>query len=137
MAQGFSEAQRAELRTLMAEFHAAGATGPPGPSGSQGQSHVAGNEGSERFNSDNVGYFDPFYESKLLDTAPAIEHTGKSTFFRDIHVFIDRVKDVARAKGDELLRQNLQICLRGTALAWYTTELTENDKRLVAYGIEE
>lgn len=143
MAQGFTEAQLAELRAMMAEFRAgmpAGPSGPPGPQGEQGEpgpAGVGGNGGGDRFNSDDVGYFDPFYEGKSLDTAPAIEHTGKSTFFRDIHVFIDRVKDVARAKGEELLRQNLQICLRGGALAWYTTELTENDKRLVGYGIEE
>lgn len=137
MAQGFTEAQRAELRAMMAEFRTGMPAGPPGPPGPQGQPGSAGNGGNDRFNSDDVGYFDPFYEGKSLDTASAIEHTGKSTFFRDIHVFIDRVKDVARAKGEELLRQNLQICLRGSALAWYTTELTENDKRLVAYGIEE
>lgn len=143
MAQGFTDAQRAELRAMLDEFRTTTPAGPPGPPGPQGQPGPAsngsngGNGGADRFNSDDVGYFDPFYEGKSVDTAPAIEHTGKSTFFRDIHVFIDRVKDVARAKGEELLRQNLQICLRGSALAWYTTELTENDKRLVAYGIEE
>lgn len=136
MAQGFTEAQLAELRAMIAEFRTAAPTGPPGPTGPRGEPGPSG-VGSERFNADDVGYFDPFYEGKSVDTAPAIEHTGKSTFFRDIHVFIDRVKDMARAKGDDLLKQNLQVCLRGGALAWYTTELTENDKRLVSYGIEE
>lgn len=143
MAQGFSEAQLAELRAMIAEFRAMpGPPGPPGPPGNpgpQGDPGLAGNGngGTDRFNPDDVGFFDPFYESKSVDTASAIEHSGKSTFFRDIHVFVDRVKDVARAKGDVLLRQNLQICLRGTALAWFTTELTENDKRLVTYNIDE
>ena len=142
MAGGFSEAQLSELRAMMREFAAPGPPGPqgnPGPQGDPGPPGVAASngDGRERFNSDDVGYFDPFYESKSVDTGAAIEHTGKSTFFRDIHVFIDRIKDVARAKGEELLRQNLQICLRGTALAWYTTELTENDKRLVTYSLGE
>ena len=143
MSAGFTEAQLAELRAMMAEFRATpgppGPPGDPGPPGEPGPAAVAAasNGGTERFNPDDVGYFDPFYESKSADTAPAIEHTGKSTFFRDIHVFIDRVKDVVRAKGDTLLRQNLQICLRGTALAWFTTELTENNKRLVTYSIDE
>lgn len=146
MAEGFSDAQRAELRAelraMMQELRTAtpappGPPGPPGPQGEPGPSGNANGGGSDRFNPDDVGYFDPFYESKTIDTAPAIEHSGKSTFFRDIHVFVDRVKDVARAKGDVLLRQNLQICLRGTALAWFTTELTENDKRLVTYSIDE
>ena len=120
MAQGFSEAQLAELRAMIAEFRAMpGPPGPPEDPGPQGEPGPAGNDtgGTERFNPDDVGYFDPFYENKSIDTAPAIEHTDKSTFFRDIHVFIDRVKDVARAKSDTLLRQNLQIYLRGSALA--------------------
>ena len=143
MAQGFTEAQLAELRAMIAEFRAVpGPPGPPGDPGPPGEPGLAGNSGNgsggaDRFNPDDVGYFDPFYEGKSADTASAIEHSGKSTFFRDIHVFVDRVKDVARAKGDVLLRQNLQICLRGTALAWFTTELTENDKRLVTYNMDE
>ncbi len=35
-------------------------------------------------------------------------------------MFIDRIRDVVRVKGAELLRNNLQICLRGEALEWYT-----------------
>ena len=149
-AGGFTDAQLAELRAMMREFATPGPPGPQGTRGAQGHQGPPGDPGppgfnagndngnaGSRFNPDDVGYFDPFYESKSADTAPAIEHTGKSTFFRDIHVFIDRIKDVARAKGEELLRQNLQLCLRGTALGWYTTELTENDKRLVTYNLGE
>ena len=108
----------------------------PGP---QGEPESADNNtgDTERFNPDNVDYFDPFYESKFIDTVFAIKHIGKSIFFRDIHVFVDRVKDVARVKGDTLLRQNLQICLRGSALAWFITELIKNNKRLVTYSIDE
>ena len=143
----FTEAQMAQLRAMIAEIRTApgpqgpqgnpGPPGDPGPQGEPGPAGAASTGGTERFNPDDVGYFDPFYDSKSVDTAPAIEHAGKSTFFRDIHVFLDRVKDVARAKGDTLLRQNLQICLRGAALAWFTTELTEDTKRLVTYNIEE
>ena len=139
------EAQLAELRAMIAaiqplrgEQGPQGEQGPPGDRGETGPSGTSsGGDRPDRFNPDDVGYFDPFYEGKSVDTGPAIEHTGKSTFFRDIHVFLDRVKDVARAKGDTLLRQNLQLCLRGSALAWFTTELSEEGKRLVTYDIEE
>lgn len=143
MAQGgFTPEQRAELRAMMAEMRAEpvpGQPGPPGPPGPQGEQGPAGNgaNGTDRLIPDDVGFFDPFYDGKSVDTGPAIEHAGKSTYFRDVHVFIDRVKDVARAKGEVLLRQNLQICLRGTAMEWFTTELTDNDKRLVTYSIDE
>lgn len=99
----------------------------PGSSGNPGSLRPFGeaglilaisiNGGNDRFNLDDVGFFDLFYEGKSVDTAFAIEYIGKSTFFRDIYVFVDRMKDVARAKSDILLRQNLQICLRKIALA--------------------
>ena len=139
------EEQLKELRAMIAAIQPVrGEQGPPGNQGPPGDRGETGPPGTssggdrpERFNPDDVGYFDPFYEGKSVDTGPAIEHTGKSTFFRDIHVFLDRVKDVVRAKGDTLLRQNLQLCLRGSALAWFTTELSEEGKRLVTYDIEE
>ena len=56
--------------------------------------------------------------------------------FRDIHAFLDRINDVSRAKGFELVRKNLQLCLRGSALEWYASGLTENEKRLLALGEE-
>ena len=94
---------------MMLEFAAAGPIGQLGPPGDRGDRGPPGEggTGTTRFNLDDVGFFDLFYDSKSVDTAPAIEHTGKSTFFRDIHVFIDRVKNIARAKGEELVRQNL------------------------------
>ena len=74
------------------------------------------NEDNDRFNSDNIGFFDSFYESKSINTASAIEHSNKSIFFRDIYIFVNRVKNIAYAKKDILLRQNLQIYLRETTL---------------------
>lgn len=49
-------------------------------------------------------------------------------------MFIDRIKDVARSKGAELLRNNLQICLRGETIKWYSCQGTDNEKRLLTYG---
>lgn len=72
------------------------------------------NEKNEKFNSNNVNYFDSFYKSKSVDTVFAIEYINKNIFFRDIHVFIDRVKNVTKIKNDILLQQNFQICLKNT-----------------------
>ena len=86
---------------------------------------------SPRFNPGDIGFFDPFYDNKSADTGPGMEHTGKETFFRDVIIFIDRIKDIARTKGTELVRANLQLCLRGEALEWYTSQLTDAEKRLL------
>ena len=63
-----------------------------------------------------------------------MKYTSKDTYFRNVTIFIDRIRDVARVKGAELLRNNLQICLRGDTLKWYTCQLTEPEKRLLSYG---
>ena len=56
-----------------------------------------------RFNSNDIRYFDPFYNNKSSDTAADIEHFDKATYFRDIYTFIDRIKDVIRTKGEILV----------------------------------
>lgn len=127
---------------MMAEFRATpgqpgqpGPPGPPGPPGQPGEPGEANGAGvMPRFLSSDVGFFDPFYDGKSNDTGAGIEHAGKETYFRDVTMFIDRIRDVARVKGAELLRNNLQICLRGEALEWYTCQLTDNEKRLMTYG---
>ena len=63
-----------------------------------------------------------------------MKHASKDTIFRDVHLFIKRAKDIAAVRGDELVRQNLSTCLKGTALAWYTAELIANQKRLLKMG---
>ena len=62
------------------------------------------NVSRSRFNLDNVRFFNSFYESKFLDITLVIKYTKKSIFFRNTHIFINRVKDIVRIKGDKLLR---------------------------------
>ena len=72
--------------------------------------------GTSRFLSSDVGFFNLFYNGKLSDIKVEIKHAEKKTYFRDVFIFINRIKDIARVKGVELLRNNLQICLRNKAL---------------------
>lgn len=74
----------------------------PGPLGESNSSNTS------RFNPGDIGFFDPFYDNKSIDTGSRIEYTGKETFFRDIIIFINRNKDISRTKGTELVRSNLQ-----------------------------
>ena len=62
---------------------------------------------NKQFNLNNVNYFNLFYKNKLLNIALIIKYINKNTFFHDIYIFINRVKDITRAKGDKLLRYNL------------------------------
>ena len=76
------------------------------------------------------------YDGKSVDKGPAMEHAGKDTYIRDIYVFLDRVKDIVSTRGAQTVRTNLHMCLRGEAFAWYTSILSEEEKRLVKYGVD-
>ena len=69
-----------------------------------------------RFNSSDISFFDLFYDGKSSDNILAIEHVDKNIFFRDVLIFIDRIKDVDRVKDIEIVRNNLHIYLRENTL---------------------
>lgn len=81
-----------------------------------------------------MGFFDPNFEGKSVQTGAEIEHTARDTYFCDVHTFIQRVKDLIPSKGEQLIRDNLYTCFRGIALQWFTSELATDSKILVKYG---
>lgn len=135
---GFSEQQWNALQALINNARTPGPTGPAGPAGPSGPSGPAGASSSggsdNKWNASEVGFFDPRYDGKSVVTGSPIEHTGKDTYFRDVHVFVERIKDMVVIKGDKMMRDNLYTCLRGAALEWYTAILTDEQKRLVKLG---
>lgn len=88
----------------------------------------------DRWIASDIGFFDPHFNGRSVDTAEAIEHSDKDTYYRDVFVFLDRIKDYAETRSPELVRQNLSSCLRGTALAWYATELIAEAKTELRTG---
>jgi hypothetical protein len=56
------------------------------------------------------------YESKFVMTEEFIEHAKKNIYFRNVHLFLKRVKDVAKMKNAAQIRENLFTCLRELAL---------------------
>ena len=120
--------------------------GPQGPAGNDGQdgrdgingrdgtNAAGGSGGPPRWNPGELGFFDPNYDGKSVSTGSAIEHAGKETYFRDVHLFIDRAKDIAAIKEAKTVRENLWMSLRGTALEWWTAEMSPAEKRLTILG---
>ena len=100
----------------------------------QGDLNINAVDGSgNRWHADDVGFFDSYYEGKSSSFDSALEYAGKDIIFRNIHVFIDRVKDVTESKKWKIIRDNLSTCLKGQALIWYTFELTDDIRRLLKY----
>ena len=93
-------------------------------------------QSDNRWNAAEIEFFDPLYDEKSAATENAIEHSEKDIYFRNVHVFIEKVKDMTQIKDDILIRNNLYSCLRDIALAWYTSNFNDDHKRLIKFDIE-
>jgi hypothetical protein len=85
----------------------------------------------DRWNAANLEFFDSAYEEKIIATAKSIQHANKNTYFRDVHLFIDRTKDIALVKDYDTVRNNLYICFRKQVMMWYTAEMSNEKKELI------
>ena len=112
----------------------AGPPGPPGPAGPAGPATDGTSSSQARWNPAELGFFDPMYDGKSVSTGAGIEHAGKDTYFRDVHLFIERAKQFAITKDASQVRSNLWMSLRGTALEWWTAELSDTERRITTYG---
>src|SRR5204863_2160 len=92
---------------------------PDNPTPSTGDSTLA----NKQFKPEEIGYFDP--ELGIEDDSVVM---GDKEWIQNVFVFIQRIKDIASIKGDEIVRTNLPLCLRGAAAAWYTDLLNDIEK---------
>ena len=108
--------------------------GPAGSPGPHGQVVSGHNVADLKWNAAELGFFDPNYDNKSAQTASDSEYSVHGTYFRDVHTFIQRAKELIHTKGENTVRDNLSSCLGGIALEWYTAELSPDIKSLVRYG---
>jgi Aspartyl protease len=124
---------RAQVQEIIAEALAAvhitqpAHQGPPGPPGPEGPPGPQGPKAdSTSWKVEDLGFFSP----DLTDPKDQpIKSVGTQVHYRDVYVFTDRLKDFATIKGEELVKSNVHASLRGSALDWYSTELTDREKR--------
>jgi hypothetical protein len=99
-------------------------------------SKVTSKSRKKRWITSNIRFFDLMYDNKSTFTSEFIEHAEKDIYFRDVHFFLKRVKNVVKIKNVAQIRKNLFICLRKLALQWYTFKLFENTKNLLRFENE-
>lgn len=153
----FSAAQESRLQILIAEAVAAalrasaprsepppgppgppGPAGPPGPQGPQGISSApasiamssAASTSSTTWKTEDLGYFHPDLPDR---DESAVRTVSNQTHYRDVLVFLDRLRDLVTLKGEDVVRANIHASLRGSALAWYTSELSEFERQSVRH----
>jgi hypothetical protein len=79
-------------------------------------SRITSKSREERWITSNIEFFDLMYDNKSTFIENFIEHVEKSIYFRNVHLFLKRVKNVVRVKNVNQVRENLFICLRDLTL---------------------
>ena len=74
------------------------------------------NNDNTRWNAEKLRFFDSMYDNKSINTEQVMKHVEKNIYFRDVHLFIDRAKNMTVIHDEQFVRENLFICLRETTL---------------------
>jgi hypothetical protein len=110
------------IADLTTNIHPPGLPGPPGPPGTP-----AGNNGVNGWIIEDL---DITTVHDLSDpTNTLVKSLQNHTYHHDIHIFIEHLKDLQAIKGEDLVRNKIHASLRGSALDWYTVELTDFERR--------
>ncbi len=106
----------------------ASSTSPPDLNASSKLSPLADlpSKSTERWNQADLGYFDPH-----LDRAHGegeIVSLGKDMYYRNVVLFVQRLQNLVIFRGAALVKANIATSLQGSALEWYTSELSDFDR---------
>ena len=83
---------------------------------------------------EDVGYFNPGFQAEQehgKTTPSPVVNAGKHAYYLDIFVFIDRLNELARKYGQNLVQDVIPSCLRGSALTWWTIEVDSSTKAIL------
>lgn len=127
---GFSEQQWTALQALIngnaGRQGPPGDKGPPGPSGPSGPAGSSSSNDPNKWNASEIGFFDPHLDKSYGEGE--VVTVGRDLYYRSVILFIERIKDLAQIKDVSMIRTNLNTCLRGFALEWYTSELRDLER---------
>jgi hypothetical protein len=62
-----------------------------------------------------------------------VTHAEKDTYYKDVHVFVERVKEMIIVLEFETIRKNLSSCLRESILIWHIAKLFDVFRRILFY----
>ncbi len=85
----------------------------------------------DRWNVVNLDFFNSIYDEKIIATTKFVQHANKNTYFRDVHLFIERAKYIVLVKKTKMIENNLYICFREQIMMWYAIKILNENKKLV------
>lgn len=76
----------------------------------------------ERWNQADLGYFDPHFD-KTYGKGKEV-FVSKNVYYRNVILFVQRLQSLVTFKGAALVKANIATSLRGSALEWYISKLS-------------
>ena len=73
------------------------------------------------FKVQEIGFFYPALQIDDKNPEGPFVTTGKDVVYRDVNMFVAAAKRVAKRKTNDVVASHLQLCLRGSALTWFST----------------
>ena len=86
-----------------------------------------------RWNASEVEFFDSLYDEKSINIDQVMKHAKKNTYFRNVHFFIEKIKNIAIIQSEQHIRNNLFTCFKDSALQWYISKISIEIKQLMKY----
>ena len=81
------------------------------------------NNNNEKWKSNDIEYFDSRFE-KLTNTSNLIVNSNRYIFYRDIYVFVDRLKNLTSLRDENKFRIVISQCFHDTILIWHSMKLS-------------
>ena len=88
---------------------------------------------NSRWNAAKVDFFGSLYDEKSISIEQIMKHANKNTYFRDVHLFIERARNIATIHENQNVRDNLFTSFRESALQCYTSKISSETKQLIRY----
>ena len=111
--QQMQEMQRTLLQSLQQGQASQGPSGPSGPQGPAGSSTTV--SGHILWKPEELGFFDPHLSASY--EVGSMIRDDRDMMYRSVHLFAERILRLSITKDQELLRTNLNTCLRDTAMS--------------------
>ncbi len=81
---------------------------------------------TDRWNQSDLDYFDPHLNKAHGEGEIVL--VGKDVYYRNVVLFVQRLQNLVTFKGAFFVKANIAMSLRGSALEWYTSELSNFDR---------
>jgi hypothetical protein len=124
--QGFNEVEMQQLTQAFQQIYLRNTPAPPTPPANPPANPPTNppvSSPSSRLRAADIGYFDP----------QGVDTTGKIVIYTDVFAFTDMLLHLAETQSQsDDIRAAFPLCLRGTALFWYSTELTPLERTLLS-----